>query len=710
MSKRTMKVSRRDFLFGSAMAAVGVALTACGGQPQPEVPPAEATPVPAATTAPADKPTPIPTQAATATPVPTVAPETSLKEAPALAERVAAGDLPPLADRLPKVPLVLSPVDGIGQYGGRIRTFTGDLGNAWEESQYGHSPLRWIDDGMGIAPGMCDWWESNDDNTEWTVHIREGLKWSDGEPCTVDDVLYWWEDLVLNQDHSDQPPDFGSAGGKLVEFIKVDDYTLTLKYIEPTPLTAKRLAMWVNGAIGPRWIAPKHYMQQFHPKYNPAVTDFEEHDQKILFRQNPDCPSLNPWICTVYTAAESRTWERNPYYYAVDTEGNQLPYIDGIDETQVQDAEVQKLTIMQGGIDFVHFHGATLADISTLKESEDTGNYEVRLWDSGSGTGMMYFWNYDHPDDKKRELYRNPKFKQAMSYAMDRPTIQRIVYYNTGIPTTGTMSPKAIEYNFNEEAQALYEKARSAYMEYNPEKAMAILDEIGVVDADGDGIREYPDGSKLDISIDVPADAGAECMNVLQIVEKNWKDIGLSIIINQVPPAEFGPMWRGGQGDIHTNWEVGDGPDHLLYPSWMVPNEPERWAPLCGNRLMLVGTPQEDSELDKSPWDRQPPRWASTEAGYTDGPVKDLTEIYLKAMVEVDDLKRHHYVWDMINIHIDQGPFFIGSVANYPRIIFVSKKLMNVPTKEQLRLGGFVNPWIIPYPAVTNPETYAYKA
>lgn len=695
------RINRREFLFGSAMTAVGVALSACARQaaPQPTQPPATKAAVQAS-------PTPIPTLAATATPVPTAAPA---KEAPALAELVKQGKLPPLTDRLPKNPLVLAPVNEIGTYGGRIRSFYHWQG-FWAECQYGHSAVRWINDGMEIAPGICDTWAANADNTEWTFHIREGLKWSDGEPCTVDDVLYWWEDLVLNPDHPDNPPDFGSAGGKLVEFIKVDDYTVKLKYVEPTPLTAKRLAMWVNAGIGPRWIVPKHYLKQFHPKYNSEYKDFEVHDQKMSVMENPEYPTLNPWKLSKYEASVSQTWDRNPYYYAVDTDGNQLPYIDGIDATYIEDAEVQKLTIMQGSVDFVHFHKAALSDLSTMLENQEKGGYDVVLWDSGSGTGMMYFWNYDHPDDKRRALYRNPKFKQAMSYALDRPTIQRVVYYNTGIPTTGTMSPKAIEFNFNAEAQAMYEKARSAYVDYDPAKAKALLDEIGVKDADGDGWREFPDGSKLAVSIDLPADAGTECMSVLQIAEKNWKDVGLNIVINQMPPAEFGPLWRGGKLEVHTNWEVGDGPDHLLYPSWMVPNEPDRWAPLCGNRLMLVGTPKEDTELDKSPWDRTPPRWASTEPGYKDGPVAKLTEIYLKAMVEVDELKRHHMVWDMINIHINDGPFFIGTVANYPRIIFKSKKLGNVPKKEQLRLGGFVNPWIIPYPAVTNPETYYFKA
>jgi len=515
--------------------------------------------------------------------------------------------------------------------------------------------------------------------------------------------------MVLDPNHSDQPPDFGSAGGELAEFVKVDDYTLKLKYAVPAPLTAKRLAMWVNAGIGPRWIAPKDYLKQFHPTYNSAVANFEELDRKILFRENPDCPTLTSWMCGKLEPSVRITWTRNPYYYAVDTEGNQLPYIDGVDEILIDDAEVQKLTIMQGDIDFVFFHKVDMADVSTLKDNEERGGYEVRFWDSGAGAHQAYFWNYDHPDDKKRALWRNPKFKQAMSHALDRPTIRKVIYYDMGELTTGTYSPKAIEFNFSDEAKAMYRKARDCYVEYNPDKAKALLDGIGVVDANGDGWREFPDGSKLEVRVDMPADAGKASLNSLEIATKDWNAVGLNIIINTIPPSEFGPMWQGGKGEIHGNWGIGDGPDHLVYPSWLVPNEPERWAPLCGNYLMLLGTEKEDTECDKSPWDRQPPRWCSTEAELRDGPVWELQQIYQKAILEPDELKRHHMVWDMINIHIDQGPFLIGTIANHPHLFVLSKRLMNVPTKEQLKTGGFTAPWIVPFPAITNPETYAFK-
>ncbi|MGC9522016.1 MAG: ABC transporter substrate-binding protein [Anaerolineae bacterium] len=706
MSEKKLKLSRREFLYTSAMATVGLAITACAG---PETETVEAPPVEETVEKAVEAtPTPRPTLAATATPRPTAAPEAGYNEAPQLADLVASGDLPPVDERLPANPLVLEPLNEIGTYGGTVRTFY-----SWEghllECQYGHSAVRWIDDGLDIAPGMCESWSTNEDNSEWTLVFRKGLKWSDGEPVTVDDVLFWWEDMVLDPDHSDAPPDFGtSAAGTLVEFIKEDDYTLTLKYDTPAPLTLKRLAMWVNAGIGPRWIVPKHYVEQFHPKYNDEYPDYEEFDLRQNNKTNPDMPVLNPWMLTRYEPSLRQVFERNPYYYAVDPEGNQLPYIDGIDAEFIDDAEVQKLRIMQGDIDWNHFHRITLADVGTLRDSEESGNYEVRFWDSGSGTGMMYFWNHDHPDEKLRELYRNPKFKQAMSHAMDRPRIKTVVYYETGMLTTGTMSPKAIEFNFNAEAQALYQEARDAYVDYDPELAMSLLDEIGVVDATGDGFRDFPDGSPLEVVIDVQADAGDECMRSLEIVSENWREIGLNVIINQMPGAEFGVSWEAGQLSIHTNWEVGDGPDHLLYPSWIVPNEPGRWAPLCGNRLLYKGTEREDTEGEKSPWDRQPPRFNSDEVDLIGEAVWRLQEeLYPPAIVEPDEMARHELVWEMIRIHID-NTFFVGSVANYPRIIFVSKNMINVPYTEDLTLGGFVNPWIIPYPAVVNPETWSF--
>ncbi len=246
-------------------------------------------------------------------------------------------------------------------------------------------------------------------------------------------------------------------------------------------------------------------------------------------------------------------------------------------------------------------------------------------------------------------------------------------------------------------------------MDYNPDKAKSLLDEIGMKDADGDGWRELPDGTKFEFKVDIGADAAGEVIKVLEITQKNWKDIGLNVIINQIPPADFGPSWRAGQLDFRTAWEVGDGPDHLLYPSWVVPDETERWAPLCGQLRLQAGTDKANSEKEISPWDRQPPRFNVDDPQYKGTPIEKLHALYDQAIYEVDEMKRMELVWQMNEIHMTDGPYFLGTVCNTPRIIIVSKDLDNVPTRDQLKMGGFCNPWIIPYPAITNPETFSFK-
>ncbi len=210
-----------------------------------------------------------------------------------------------------------------------------------------------------------------------------------------------------------------------------------------------------------------------------------------------------------------------------------------------------------------------------------------------------------------------------------------------------------------------------------------------------------------EIRIDLPGDAGKECTDILDIAKQNWEAVGLNIVVNQLSD-DITVFWGSGKGSIHTNWELADGPDHLLYPSWVVPNEPERWAPLCGRLLQYAGTPLEYSEMDKSPWDRQPPRFNKLDPEYIGTPVEQIHTLYAQAIVEPDGVKRAQFAWQIWQIHEDQGPFFIGTVGDFPRIIIKSKKLRNVPTHDQLKLGGFVNPWAVPSPAITNPETWAF--
>lgn len=714
MSKRRM--TRREFLYVSALGIAGGSLAACQSAaiPTAAVVPEEVKVDP--TKAPEIKPTELPVQP----PAPEVAAPEELtfspkikvqpkNEAPMLKELVDAGKLPPLADRMPENALVLKPIHGTGEYGGMIRTLSSDLGTQWMQHQYGCSPVRWARDGEEIIPGIFESWETNADNTVWTFTMRKGLKWSDGQPCTVDDVLFWWNDMVVDKEQPTQPPDWGAVNGKLVQIEKVDEITLKFTYAGTSIFTLQRMANWSKGGVGYYFIMPAHYLKQFHPKYNTEVKDFQTFNEKIVMQNNPEHPTLNPWMVEKLEPGVNRVWKRNPYYYVIDMDGNQLPYIDSIDETQVQNVEVQKLKVTQGDVDFLVLHGFFLSDVSMLKSGEQDGNYETRFWDSGSGTGMNYFWNFDHPDEKLRSIFRNPSFKRAMSHALDRKTIQKIVYYNAGWPSTGTMTPKSIEFTFNDDFKKFYEKARDAYVEYNPEKAKALLAEAGLKDTNNDGFVEMSDGSPFEVRVDLPANASKECMDVLELTRKNWTDVGIKIVLNQIPVAEFNTLWNSGQGSFHTNWESTGTIEQLAFGDWLVPKEPTRWAPLCGNRKAYIGTDKEDTELEKSPWDRTPPRFASTEDEYAKSVVKKLDEIYDVAIMETDPIKRYSMTHQILNLHIDEGPFLIGTVANYPRIIIVGKTMYNVPTRDELAKGGMVNTWTVPSPAMYGPETFSFK-
>ncbi|MFD2082232.1 peptide/nickel transport system substrate-binding protein [Actinopolymorpha cephalotaxi] len=693
-------LSRRALLHLSAVAAGSVVLAGCsGGDNQTEGggPKGGAKPTAQARKGSRVKPVAVPAK---------------LKESPELAKLVQAGKLPKLEERLPRKPYVvphnwLTP----GKYGGVISTVTSASDSGTHaEYMYGHSLLRYLNDGQDIGPGLVESWESNADASEWTLHFREGLKWSDGQPWSTDDIMFWWKDMVLNTEHSEVPPDEARSGkGTVMTMTAPDALTISMKFDAPAPLTADRLAMWVNRGNGPGWMEPKHYLKQWHPKYNKSVgkdwaTDKGLFDQKRAWIRNPDCPVMTGWKCQSYKDGRRVVFERNPYYWCVAPDGAQLPYLDALNFNVVQNPEVQKLQAVEGKLNFL-FGGFTslfLSDISSLKQSQAKTKLAVVLWDAGDGSGSLVFFNQDYYEPKMRKLIRTAKFRQALSHAYNRAEVQKAVYYNTGELTTGTMSPKAIEFHVNDEGKKVYRSWRDSYIKYDPELAKKILDEIGVVDKDGDGKREMPDGSKLVVRLDYQADTAPEHQHKNNLLKKDWDAIGIDTRLNPVPPDGYGDQWRFGKLMTNTTWETGDGPNCLVYPQWLVPMESSRWAPLQGEFYNQRGGPNERKQLDVDPYKRTPPRM-DAEPG---GPVARLWKIYDQTKIEPDELKRHQLVWEMVKIHITDGPYLLGVVANTPYILLVHADMKNVPARNELAMGGFAAPWIHPTPAVYDPETW----
>ena len=289
--------------------------------------------------------------------VPVGAQSMTYHQSPTLDAAVAAGDLPPVDQRLPENPLVVQPIDSVGKYGGVWRRAFKGIADFHAYGRTVYDPvLRWPRDPKdGIQPGLAERWEWNADNTELTLYFRKGLKWSDGEPWTVDDVLFWWDAIETDTNITPAIHAEWVVDGKPMELEKIDDTTIKLKFAGPNGL-ALRVGLAFHGHQWPMaferfgFFAPKHYLAQFHPKYSDSG-DYQVFEDKAN-DFNPERPVMWAWKISQWSAgATEMITERNPYYWKVDPDGNQLPYIDGQHFALVEDNEAINALAIAGDID-----------------------------------------------------------------------------------------------------------------------------------------------------------------------------------------------------------------------------------------------------------------------------------------------------------------------------------------------------------------------
>ena len=394
---------------------------------------------------------PAPAEAAAAPAV-----DMSQMEAPALAGMVAAGDLPAVEERLPANPKVVTPVEGTGQYGGTWRMgLRGGQDNALLVRTMAYEHLvRWTPDWTGIEENIAASYEASDDATEYTFTLREGMKWSDGTPFTADDILFWYEDILTNEEYeaTHNVPSWLTAGDEPVTIEKIDDLSVRFTFAAPNGLFLQRLAT-PSGADITRW--PKHYCSQFHPDYNSDNIDALAAEAEAtgwvnLMElkcggvpgtpydarwQNGDLPTLYPWILTTpYGAGTQVEAARNPYYWKVDTEGRQLPYIDKLVYEVGEDVEVLVLKALNGEIDMQDRHIGSLANKAVFADNMEAGGYSFyETIPSGMNT-IAIALNLTHKDPMKREMYQNKDFRIALSHAINRQEIIDVVFVGQGEP------------------------------------------------------------------------------------------------------------------------------------------------------------------------------------------------------------------------------------------------------------------------------------
>jgi peptide/nickel transport system substrate-binding protein len=482
-------------------------------------------------------------------------PIASFSEAPMLASIVATGDLPPVTERLPSDPLVVQPVDEIGQYGGTLRELR-DPGESlingdhwvWEYAT-AYSP-----DMSTIFPNVLAGWEWSEDGKSITLFLRDGMHWSDGKPFVADDFMFYWDDIGRNAELFPTAPSNMLFGGEPGTISKISDSAVQISWNVPAGMFVEFMARW-----RPANYAHTDYLKQFHPAYTSMETieasmkkdGYETWTDQFLKKyhpqHNPELPVIGPWKLDNYPTDQVLMMSRNPYYWKVDTAGNQLPYIDSIESALMPDAEAMLLKVLAGESDLQAPPGdwGGLANLQVVMENSTERDYRlIQYWWPGGEQGLIVF-NQSHKDPVMKEIQSAKRFRIALSVAIDRDEINQTFYKGQGVPSQPTVQAGPPYYG---------ERLFKVYLQHDPKLANGLLDDMGLSQRDSDGFRLRPDGERLRFVLTVmPAGESAE---IAELYKGYWEDVGIELVNKPGNWEQIGPMLTSGEYDL-IMWPFG---------------------------------------------------------------------------------------------------------------------------------------------------------
>ncbi|MEI5665544.1 ABC transporter substrate-binding protein [Bosea sp. CCNWLW174] len=586
----------------------------------------------------------------------------TLIDSPALAAKVTAGELPGLAERLPKSPRLINVAAmgrAPGRHGGTMRMLMGDQRDIRMMTIYGYTRLVVYDDKLELAPDLLESFEVERGRV-FTLRLRAGHRWSDGHPFTAEDFRYWWEDVANNKRLSPGgPPQAMVISGQTCRFEILDELTLRYSWAEPNPVFLPALA-----GAQPLYIAmPAHYLKQFHQRYAAK----EELEQKVkagrvkdwgslherFSRQyrpeNPDLPTLDPWRNTTAIPAERFTFVRNPYFHRIDENGRQLPYVDEVTLTIGSSALIPAKTA--AGDSDLQARYLRFEDYTFLKGAAKRMNFEVKLWKRAEGASFALMPNLNAIDPIWRDLNRDVRYRRALSLAINRRDINRVIYFGLAKESGNTALPESPLYD-----------AALAQLNMTPDLAEAnrLLDEIGLSKRDSEKIRLFPDGRRLEFTIET-AGASTEETDILDLIKQDFIAIGIKIHPRSSQLDVFRRRILAGQ-TIMSGWT---GMDNALVAAEM---EPDALAPT-------------------SPAQFNWPRWGQYfESGGREGEAptipeaKELVELYRGWRHSATHQERRDIWQRMLKINAEQL-FTIGVVNATLQPVVVARTLRNLPEK-----------------------------
>jgi peptide/nickel transport system substrate-binding protein len=613
-----------------------------------------------------------------------------------LAELVAAGELPPIEERLPKDPRVIAPLNEVGEYGGTWRRAFKGLSDRWGPNKINEEmAIEWDApdaDTTNLVANYISGWTQNDDATEFTFTFREGLKWSDGVPITTEDVQFWYDELFLTSLFNKD--DFYTIGGEDMQLEIIDELTWKVVFAVPNPLLPIRIAKSTGGSTGgPTMAAPKHYLYNYFPHLTDdqslidaaieasGLATWEElHFESArgdgrgpisFWFRNPDLPIINAWGAVNSPLEDPWNMVRNPYYHAVDTEGNQLPYIDYVTHALFQDNETLNLWVAQGLVDMQQRHLST-GDFTFFKENEEAGDYSVVLWKAAHTHAVHP--NICCPDLVLRALFDTAEFREALSIAINREEINSLIYNDLMEPRQA--SPVSGSPEFDPEFE-------TRWIEYDPDRANELLDGLGLAERDGDGFRLRSDGETLSVRITYSEAMAAINPDEVQLVEEYWRAVGIKASQEVVERSLYEQRVRAGDIEVGV-WQVDR--------SSVVKADPGRylgtihdgpWAPLYAHWMA--------QQLAPDPDEYQYP----TEEPPEGHPVRQIRDLWEQVIIEPDDDTRNALFKQLLDIH-KEHPYMIGTVGEDPQPVIVKNNFFNVGSgfisDDTLRNVGLLRP------------------
>ncbi len=580
----------------------------------------------------------------------------ALHETPFFERAVKREKLPKIADRVPAEPAI---VDLSGKLGGELRMLMAGPKDTRMMVVYGYARLVGLTPDLTFAPDILKAIDVQDGRV-FTLHLRQGMKWSDGQPFTTEDFRYWFEDVASNPKltPSGLPVDL-MPGGEKPQFEVLDETTVRYTWSRPNPLFIPDIA-----GPDPLFIYyPAHYLRQFHAKYadkakldalvkKARVRNWAALHTKLsaMYKNdNPDLPSLEPWVLKTKPPAERFVFERNPYYYRIDKVGNQLPYIDQV-VLSLADSRIIPAKTASGETD-LQARYLSFDDYTFLRQSEDRNHYSVRLWRTGPGSQFALYPNLNVDDAVWRGLMRDLRFRRALSLAVNRHEINQVIYFGLAIEGQNTVLPQS----------PLYDPAyRQAWARYDPHEANRLLDLIGLTKRGSDDVRLLPDDRPMEIVVEYSGEL-PQSPDILELIRDTWRHIGIKLFAKPAQLTLFRRRVFSGAALMSLDKGIENGLANAGSSPW-------EFAP----------TTQEELE-----W----PKWGQyyETKGHAGEPpdlpsVVKLRELFGEWLGTASKEKQATIWHQMLQIWADEV-FTIGTVGGVLQPVVVNDKLRNIPEK-----------------------------